>query len=166
MEAHSQHSIAQGIVNEAKKKGISIPEIKEFKSFPGKGAVGNIGGKKVVVGNRILMEELKVDMGDGSSTEELKMGKTANTPIFVAVDNKLAGIILLADIIREESKEAVKRLHYMGIKTAMLTGDTQDVANEVGKQLDMDTVFAQVLPGDKVNKVKELQNKGNVTLIR
>ena len=162
VEAHSQHSIAQGIVNEAKKKGISIPEIKEFKSFPGKGAVGNIGGKKVVVGNRILMEELKVDMGDGSSTEELKMGKTANTPIFVAVDNKLAGIILLADIIREESKEAVKRLHYMGIKTAMLTGDTQDVANEVGKQLDMDTVFAQVLPGDKVNKVKELQSKGNV----
>ncbi len=81
---------------------------------------------------------------------------------FPVEDGKFAGLILLADIIREESKEAVKRLHDMGIKTAMLTGDTQDVADEVGRQLDMDTVFAQVLPEDKVNKVKELQSQGNI----
>src|SRR3989338_8645388 len=102
------------------------------------------------------MGELKVEI------EDLKVDKQANTPVFVAIEGKLAGIILLADIIREESRETVKRLHDMGIKTAMLTGDTQDVANEVGKQLDMDTVFAQVLPEDKVNKIKELQEKGNV----
>src|SRR3989344_487822 len=162
VEEHSQHSIAQGIVNEAKKRGISIPEVKEFKSFPGKGAVGNIDGKNIVIGSRILMEELKVEMEDGPSADGLKVEKQANTPVFVAIEGKLAGIILLADIIREESKEAVKRLHDMGIKTAMLTGDTQDVASEVGKQLTMDTVFAQVLPEDKVNKIKELQSTGHV----
>ncbi|MBI2086122.1 cadmium-translocating P-type ATPase [Candidatus Daviesbacteria bacterium] len=156
VEVQSQHSIAQGIVNDAKNKKLEIPGVKEFKSFPGKGAVGNVEGKKVAAGNKTLMEELKVEI------DNLKMEQKANTPVYIAINNKLAGIILLADIIREESKEAVKRLHDMGIKTAMLTGDTQDVAVEVGKQLDMDTVFAQVLPEDKVNKVKELQNKGNV----
>ena len=156
VEVQSQHSIAQGIVNDAKNKKLEIPSVKEFKSFPGKGAVGSVEGKKVAAGNKTLMEELKVEI------DNLKMEQKANTPVYIAINNKLAGIILLADIIREESKEAVKRLHDMGIKTAMLTGDTQDVANEVGKQLDMDTVFAQVLPEDKVNKIKELQEKGNV----
>ncbi|MCL5438895.1 MAG: cadmium-translocating P-type ATPase [Patescibacteria group bacterium] len=158
VEVQSQHSIAQGIVNDAKNKKLEIPNVKEFKSFPGKGAVGKIDNKKIAVGNKTLMEEMKVGTEDGSWKTE----KKGNTPVFVAIDDKLAGVILLADIIREESKEAVKRLHEMGIKTAMLTGDTQDVASEVGKQLDMDTVFAQVLPEDKVDKVKELQNKGNV----
>ncbi|KKQ38356.1 MAG: Heavy metal translocating P-type ATPase, partial [Candidatus Levybacteria bacterium GW2011_GWC2_37_7] len=86
----------------------------------------------------------------------------AATPVYVAINNKLTGIILLADIIREESKTVVKRLHDMGIKIAMLTGDTPDVANETGKQLNMDTVFAQVLPKDKVNKIKQLQQDGNI----
>ena len=156
VEIQSQHSIAQGIVNDAKSKKLEIPSVKEFKSFPGKGAAGKVDGKNVAVGNKTLMGELKVEI------EDLKVDKQANTPVFVAIEGKLAGIILLADIIREESRETVKRLHDMGIKTAMLTGDTQDVASVVGKQLDMDTVFAQVLPEDKVNKVKELQNKGNV----
>ncbi|MBI2019202.1 cadmium-translocating P-type ATPase [Candidatus Daviesbacteria bacterium] len=156
VEVQSQHSIAQGIVNEAKKKNLEIPQVKEFKSFPGKGAQGKVDGMTVAVGNKVLMEELKVKM------EDLKTGKKGNTPIFAAIDGKLAGIILLADIIREESKEAVKRLHDMGIKTAMLTGDVKDVADEVGKELDMDTVFAQVLPEDKVNKIKQLQAQGNI----
>ncbi|MCL5003755.1 MAG: cadmium-translocating P-type ATPase [Patescibacteria group bacterium] len=156
VEVVSQHSIAQGIVNDAKNKKLDISNAKEFKSFPGKGAKGKIDNKVVVVGNKTLMEELKAGTGN------FKVEREANTLVYVAVDNKLAGVILLADIIRKESKEAVKKLHEMGIKTAMLTGDTQDVANEVGKQLDMDTVFAQVLPEDKVNKVKELQSRGNI----
>lgn len=156
VEVLSQHSIAQGIVNDTKNKKLDIPNAKEFKSFPGKGAKGKIDEKAIVVGNKTLMEELKVETGN------LKVEKQANTLVYVAVDNKLAGVILLADIIRKESKKAVKKLHQMGIKTAMLTGDTQDVASVAGKQLDMDTVFAQVLPEDKVNKVKELQNQGNI----
>lgn len=156
IESHSQHSIAQGIVNNAKEKGLKVPEVKEFNSFPGKGASGKVDGKEVVVGNKTLMEELKIENGN------LKVEKKANTPVYVAVDNKLAGVILLGDIVREESKEAVKRLHKMRIKVAMLTGDTKDVAEEVSKKLNIDTVFAEVLPEDKVNKIKELQNKGNI----
>jgi Cu2+-exporting ATPase len=159
VEIHSQHSIAVGIVNQANKKNIEISEVKNFKSYPGKGAVGEVSGKNVAVGNRILLDELGLgkdinDLGDLSSS-----GKTL---VYVVIDKKLEGIILLTDIVREESKEAIKKLHDMGIKTAMLTGDTEDVAEEVGKELDIDKVFAQVLPEDKVNKVKELQNSGNV----
>src|SRR3990167_7733037 len=104
VEVQSQHSIAQGIVNDAKNKKLEIPSVKEFKSFPGKGAVGSVEGKKVAAGNKTLMEELKVEI------DNLKMEQKANTPVYIAINNKLAGIILLADIIREESKEAVKRL--------------------------------------------------------
>ena len=82
------------------------------------------------------------------------------TEILVAVDKFFAGTILVEDTIREESKEAISRLHGLGVKTAMLTGDKKDIAGEVGKRLGIDTVFAEVLPEDKVNKVKELQKKG------
>lgn len=157
VETNSQHSIARGIVNDTKNKKLEIPKVQNFKSYPGKGATGNIDDNKVAVGNKALMEELKIEIKD----EDWRIEKT-NTPVYVAIDNKVAGVILLADIIREESKEAIKRLHDMGIKTAMLTGDTQDVANEVGNELNIDTIFAQVLPEDKVNKIKELQKKGNI----
>lgn len=153
VEVKSQHSIAQGIVNEAKKKNLQIPQVKEFKSFPGKGAIGKVGGKSMAVGNIALMQELKISVDSY---------KGVNTPVYVSIDGKLAGVILLADIIRQESKEAVKRLHDMGIKTAMLTGDTRDVAREAGKQLNIDTVFAQVLPEQKVDMIKQLQNEGQV----
>lgn len=157
VESHSQHSIAQGIVNEVKKKGIPIFEVKEFKSYPGRGASGKVDNKKIAVGNKTLLDELKIKIA-AVDKNNLK----GNTPVYVAIDNEFAGVILLADIIRDESKLAIKRLHDMGIKTAMLTGDTDDVAQVVGKELEIDTVFAQVLPDDKVEKVRELQKKGNV----
>lgn len=157
VEISSQHSIAQGIINEAKKMKIEIPEVKGFKSFPGRGAEGLVGEKKVIVGNKTLFEELKIPPSD-----TLGNFSSGSTPVYVAVDNEFAGVILLADIIREESKQAVKRLHEMSIKTAMLTGDTEDVAETVGKELDIDTIFAQVLPDNKVNKIRELQKGGNI----
>jgi len=158
VEIHSQHSIAQGIVNEAKKQGIKILAVKNFKSYPGRGAKGSVENKEVAVGNKTLMNELKVESGELKINGEIK-GKT---PIYVAIDGKFAGVILMADIIRNEAKEAIKRLKEMGIKSAMLTGDTLDVAEVVGKELGIDTVFAEVLPSDKVNKIKELQGQGNI----
>lgn len=158
VEVPSQHSIAQGIVNEAKNKNMKIPEVKDFKSFPGKGAVGKVDGGEILVGNKALMQDQKV-----KATEDvLNFDTGASTPVYVAVNNVFAGAILLADVIREESKETIAKLRGMGIKTVMLTGDTQDVADKVGKELGIDTVFAHVLPEDKVNKVKQLQNEGNV----
>ncbi len=113
-------------------------------------------GKKVVVGNKTLLDELHIALP--SKIQQMK-GKT---PVYIAIDNVFQGAMYLSDIIRDESKEAIERLHEMGIKTAMLTGDTQDVADVIGRQLHVDTVFAHVLPDDKVNKVKELQKHGHI----
>lgn len=156
VETLSQHSIAQGIVEETKNRRLTLPAVTGFKSFPGKGAVGTVNGKNIAAGNLSLLKEL-----GAVGTESLVklQGKTA---VYVAVNNTFQGIIYLADIIRTESKTAVKRLHQMGIKTAILTGDTRDVAEEVGRELGVDTVFAQVLPDDKVNKIKQLQQEGHI----
>lgn len=158
IEAHSQHPIAKGIVDEAKKKNLKLPEIKNFKSFPGKGAEGIVSDKYILVGNRILLNELKLE--EDVFEKNIDMG--VSTGVYVAVDKKVEGLILLSDILREESKEVIQKLQQMQIKTAMLTGDRGNVASEVGKQLKIDTVFAEVLPEDKVNKIKELQKKGSI----
>ena len=134
---------------------MEIPEVSDFKSFPGKGAGGKVDGKKVTVGNKALMQEL------GFKGYDLSVENTGTT-VYVEIDGEVKGAIVLQDQIREESKQAIQRLHEMGIKTAMLTGDTKDIAEKVGKELKIDTVFAQVLPGDKVNKIKQLQNERNI----
>jgi P-type Cu2+ transporter len=152
VETQSQHSIAQGIVSEARNKKLKIPLVKNFKSFPGKGAEGVVNGKKVIVGNKTLVKHSKY------SPPQKRLG----TPVYVSINGKMAGMIFLEDKIRKESKTAIDKLRILGIKTAMLTGDTKEVADEVGKKLNIDTIFAEVLPDDKVNKIKELQKKGNI----
>ncbi|OGM15695.1 hypothetical protein A2985_00035 [Candidatus Woesebacteria bacterium RIFCSPLOWO2_01_FULL_43_11] len=152
VEVHSQHSIARGIVNATKIKQIAFTPAREFKSYPGKGASGKVEAKEVLIGNRNLFQENGIKVPEGE--------ESLGTEIFVAVDKFFAGTILVEDTVREESKEAISRLHGLGVKTAMLTGDKKDIAEEVGRRLGIDTVFAEVLPEDKVNKVKELQKKG------
>lgn len=158
VDALSQHSIAEGIVTVARQRGLTLPKTTGFRSHPGRGASAIVEGKRVAVGNQELLAELKVALNTIAASDRAK----ASTPVYVAIDGVLAGIIYLADIVRDESKLAVRKLQAMGIKTAMLTGDTKDVADGVGKELEIDTVFAQVLPEDKVDKVKELQRGGKV----
>ena len=110
----------------------------------------------MVVGNKALFNEMKIKIKDSAKDAKGK------TPIYVAMNRKFAGTIYLADMVRDESKEAVDRLHSIGINLAMLTGDTEDVAQVIGKELGVDKIFAQVLPDMKVNKVKELQHQGHV----
>jgi P-type Cu2+ transporter len=157
IEKFSQHPIAQGIVAEAKNRKIKLENVVDFKSIPGKGALGSIKEKKVLVGNRILMEEYKIKNPKSTFEKDASV-----TYILVAVGKKLIGAIGLADVIRQESKEAIASFKNMGVKTAMLTGDHIDVAKEVARELSIDTYFAEVLPEDKVNKIKELQKKGNI----
>ena len=161
VEFHSQHSIAQGIVDEAKRRKISFQPAKNFQSIPGKGARGDVGDKRVIVGNMTLMKESGIDVK--SCEEKTKvLIEEDKTFIWVGVDKKIVGVLALEDIIRKESPEVISSLKEMGIKTAMLTGDNNLIANSVAKRLGIDTVFAQVLPEDKVNKIKELQKEGNI----
>ena len=161
VEYHSQHSVAQGIIEEAKKRRIMFEPANKFQSIPGKGALGVVEGKKILVGNKTLMQEshLEPERHENMVIEATLEGKTF---IWVAADDKLIGVVTLEDLVRSESKEAIQQLKNLGIKTAMLTGDNHMIADKVAKELQIDTFFSEVLPGDKVNKIKELQDKGNI----
>ena len=159
VEVQSQHSIARGIVQAAKDKKIELDPVKNFKSVPGKGAEGQVAGEKILVGNESFLK------GEGIKTDQFdkKINISPDqTFIWVARDKKAIGIIVLEDVIRPESKQAIRALSEIGIKTAMLTGDNSKIAQTVAQKLGVDTYFAEVLPQDKVDKIKELQKEGNV----
>ncbi len=157
VELNSEHIIATAIVEYAKEKGIEIPKTKEFKAIPGRGAYGRVEGKEVYVGSPNLLKEMKIEI-EGQKIRELQeQGKTV---IFTVVDGKLSGAFALSDMIRKESYEAVKRLKEIGVKVYMLTGDAEEVASWVAKELDIDDYFAQVLPDQKAEKVKLLKEQG------
>lgn len=153
VEQESEHSIARGIVGFAKNIKLKVPKADDFKAIKGKGAKAKVDGEVCVIGNNEMMKQEGIKINDLGNNE-------IGTRVYVAKGKKLLGLILLADEIREESKEAVTKIHKMGIKIAMLTGDKKDVAEKVGKVLGIDTVYSEVLPEDKVKKVKELQSEG------
>lgn len=158
VEYYSQHPIAKAVVEEAIKRKINFTPAKNFKSFPGKGASGEVSGSKILVGNEILMDEEKIKISSPSRT----IGAEGKTFIWVSKEGKVIGGIGLEDVVREESKQAVDSLWRLNIKTAMLTGDSEEVAKAVAKKLGIDNFFSKVLPNDKVSKIKELQSKGNI----
>ena len=154
LESESEHPIAQGIVKSSNDKY----ELKDFNSIPGKGAEGKVNGKDVKVVSPGYLEENKIEIEQKEKIEQLsRQGKTV---VFLLVDNKLTGAIALADIIREESKEAIKQLKEVGIKPMMLTGDNKQVAKWVADELGLDEYFAEVLPDKKAEKIKEVQSRG------
>jgi len=155
VEAHSEHSIAKGIVGSSSER---YP-VKEFKAIPGKGAEGRVNGKDVKIVSPGYIREHGVSLDDKRIEELTSQGKTV---VFVMVDGELNGAIALADIIRPESKQAISMLNKMGIKTMMLTGDNEKVAKWVSRELGIDEYFAEVLPQEKVAKIKEVQSRGLV----
>ncbi|MHA2291485.1 MAG: heavy metal translocating P-type ATPase [Candidatus Hodarchaeales archaeon] len=159
LEKNSEHTIAQGIVRKAKETGLTLPVATEFQSITGKGAKAKIEDQEVVIGNPRLMAELQVDLDPFVESIEALSAK-GKTVVLVASNDKLKGIFALADIIRKESYNAVKSLQDMGIKVAMLTGDNQKVAQYVAEELSLDYYFAELLPGNKSTKIKELQDQG------
>jgi len=158
VELNSEHVISKAIVENAKSKGVKILQTKEFKALPGKGAYGKVGEREVYVGGMNLIEDLGIKADDPRIMELQEQGKTV---IFVIVDGKLAGAFALADIIRPESYEAVKRLKEDGIKVYMLTGDSDKVAQWVAGELGVDNYFARVLPDQKAEIIKILRENGN-----
>jgi len=159
----SQHSIAKAVVEEATTKKIGLSKVEGFNSFPGRGVEGKIDGTKYLLGNEALMKEkeIKLDELKNQIAAEINEGKSF---IWVAEDGKTEalGVIVLSDVIREESRQAIAKLHEMKIKVAMITGDNESIAKSVAHELSIDTYFAGVLPGDKVNKIKELQKDGSI----
>lgn len=157
LESHSSHPIAQGIVEKAKELGIEFYDIEESKVLPGKGVQGIINGKEVFVVSPGFLKEKGLWKDDERVNKVLEQGKTV---VFLLIDGRLVGALALADRIRPESREAVKRLHEMGIKAYMLTGDNAKVAKWVAEELGLDGFFAEVLPHQKSEKVQELQKEG------
>ena len=155
VEAHSEHPIAQGIV---KSSDVSY-DVQNFRAIPGKGAVGKVNNQTVAVVSPGYLRDENINV-PGNQIELLhEQGKTV---VFLLIDNKLKGAIALADIIREESKEAIAKFKELGIKTIMLTGDNEKVAKWVSDELGLDEYIAEVLPHQKAEKVKEFQDRGYV----
>jgi len=160
IEQGSEHTIAQGIVRSAQERGIALTPATGVQAIPGKGVRAEVDGKTIHVGNRALMAELGVEIPADPRLDTLESeGKTV---VFAVEAGRIVGAVALADLIREESREAVASLKNAGIQVAMLTGDSQPVAEWVGRELDLDLVFAAVRPGGKAEKVKELQQAGHV----
>ncbi|MGE5436821.1 MAG: copper-translocating P-type ATPase [Syntrophothermus sp.] len=156
LEAHSQHPIAQGIVSASKNK----KEAQEFNSITGKGIEGVVDNKNIKVVSPGYLIENKILY---SEDEIQKLQERGNTVVFLLVENKVAGAISLGDIIREESKEAIRSLHELGVKVYMLTGDNKSTAKYVADELGIDEYIAEVLPHQKTDKIKEIQQKGYKT---
>ena len=160
LEQNSSHIIGLSILKEAKEKNLELPEIEEFKNIAGKGISGEIDGIEYFAGNKSLLEQ--IGLKDKIPEDEKLHGKTL---VYLATKNEIMGVITLADKVKEEAKVAIERLHSLGIKTAMLTGDNKTVAESVAKELGIDKYFAEVLPDKKYKHIKELQSKGDVVLM-
>ncbi len=153
VESNSEHPIARAITASVE----NPPHVKDFKSIPGKGAQGKVEGSSVKVVSPGFLRENNVTMEDERIEKFNSQGKTV---VFVMIDGQLKGAIALADIIRDESKEAISRLKEIGIRCMMLTGDNNLVARWVSEEIGLDEYFAEVLPKDKAEKVKEVQSRG------
>jgi P-type Cu+ transporter len=159
IEQGSEHPLAAAIVAGAKGKGVNPKKAEDFQSKTGKGVTGKVDGHLVALGNRALLEELRIDpVGLAAKAETMR--SDGQTVMFVAVDGKAAGLLGVADPIKETTAEAVKRLHADGIRIVMLTGDNKTTADTVARKLGIDDVVAEVLPDQKADAVKRLQNEG------
>lgn len=162
VETGSEHPLGEAVTAEASLRGIPLLEISAFKARSGKGVVAEVEGKTIVIGNQNLFKSHGIAFA--SYLKEItELEIQAKTVILVAVENKLAGIIGIIDTIKDYSIEAVNSLHKMGLKTVMITGDNQLTAEVIASQVGIDQVMANVLPGQKANQIKQLQEQGKVT---
>lgn len=161
LESGSEHPLALAIIESAQERGVKGGSVDSFNAIAGHGIEGIVDGKKVSFGNERLMRLEGVEI-DAYIDQAQALASEAKTPMFMAVDNVLAGIIAVADPIKEDSIEAIKRLQGNGLRVIMLTGDNRATAEAVALKVGIDEVFAEVLPEDKTNKVIELQMAGEI----
>jgi Cu+-exporting ATPase len=161
LERGSEHPLAAAIVKGAAERDVALADAADFRSITGKGVTGKVDGRAVALGNRALLSELGIDPGPLPERAESLRGD-GQTVMFVAVDGRAAGLVGVADPIKESTPEAIRTLHAEGVRIVMLTGDSRTTAQAVARRLDIDEVIAEVLPDQKVEVVKRLQAEGRV----
>ncbi len=161
LEQASEHPLAEAIVDAAKEQGLTLDKVTNFESLTGRGVIGDINGKQVAIGNRKLCDELGVDVADLPEQAD-KLRHDGETVMFVVIDKQAAGLISVADPIKQTTPDAIKALHKEGLTVVMLTGDNQKTAEAVAKKLGIDDVKADVLPAQKAEAVKQLQADGHI----
>lgn len=164
IESQSSHVIGQAIVSYLKAKNIRYAGAGNIRNLAGMGMSGTVAGRKYFVGNARLMETKKLMSGQAREIID-RFAREGKTPVFVATARKIIGMFGMSDQVKKESGQAVDELHRLGVKVAMLTGDTQAAAAPVAKALGIDTVFAEVLPEDKYKHIKELQDQGHIVVM-
>ena len=160
-EQSSEHPLAQAIVDKAKAQNLTLEPVTGFDAVPGHGLKATVSGKTMLVGNRKLMADNNLVL-DGQGERAASLEGAGRTVIYAAVDGQFAGLIAIADAVRPNARQAVETLTAMGVQVAMLTGDNRATAERVAGELGITTIFAEVLPGQKADKVKELQSGGKL----
>jgi len=161
LERASEHPLAAAIVAGATERGVQLENVEQFASLTGRGVTGRVRGRQVALGNRKLLEELNVDAGRLTAEAET-LRADGQTVMFVAVDGRAAGLLGVADPVKDTTPDAIRRLHEEGVRIAMLTGDSRTTAEAVARKLGIDEVLAEVLPDQKAEAVKRLQAEGRV----
>lgn len=160
VEKESEHPLAAAIVRYATERGVTAPVLTGFRNVPGHGATATVAGRRVTVGNRALMVEEDIDVPATLMFRRDELASSGRTVVLIAVDGRGVGVIALADAARETSAAAVDELHGLGVEVVMLSGDNQATASRIAGQLGIDTVIAEVLPGDKAARIADLQTRG------
>jgi len=161
LEKGSEHPLAEAIVKGAEEKKLVVPAVQDFQSVTGKGVVGVVEGRKVLLGNAALMADNSIDLSAHQNRIDELRGE-GQTVMHLAIDGQFAGLIGVADRIKETTAEAIRLLHEEGLRIIMLTGDSQRTAEAVGKKLGIDEIIAEVLPNQKSETVKRLQAEGRI----
>lgn len=165
VEARSEHPIAKAIVDAAKQQQLGLPQVERFESVTGMGVDANANGQAIQIGADRYMVQLGIDVAPFAATAQ-RLGDEGKSPLYVAIDGALAGIIAVADPIKESTPAAIQALHQLGLKVAMITGDNARTAHAIARQLGIDEVIAEVLPEGKVKAVQQLKAKyGNIAFV-
>lgn len=164
VEAKSEHPLAKAIMERAKTDEIAVAEVTDFSAVVGNGLTAILAGKMIKAGNLAFVSKF-VKVSDDMRTKAVEFSKEGKTPLFFAADDRLCGIIAVADTIKEDSPEAVRQLKNMGIRVVMLTGDNEQTANAIGKQVGVDEVIAGVLPDGKEAVIRKLKKQGRVAMV-
>jgi P-type Cu+ transporter len=158
-EKGSEHPLGEAIVRAAEENGAGLLKIEAFNAIVGHGIEVEIDGKNILLGNRKLMDDRNIALANLAVSSD-QLANEGKTPMYIAIDGEIAGIIAVADTVKETSLKAIQKLHKMGIEVAMITGDNKRTAQAIAKQVGIDRVLSEVLPEDKASEVKKLQEEG------